>query len=931
MVTRGCHQRSFLGGRLTVPDFRPLFPVLAVTLAGLLGGMNDAHAFFTTLKYETAELGKREILSFNVPAGYARPRLQLLRPRLLQVTVPGLLALPAAALDTERSRWIRSFHVEEIPGGDLGLHITIGLKSANLNFRDSLGAYDPIKGAVYSLEIDQPEIPTGVGKAKLLEGRTWAGRDGTLLILSHTGNGFVEHAVDMSQRIVQLYWRSAEIDPGWRRVEPGGLVEKVWAQPFSGDRVEFEISLHQAAESVRFHRNSQAGLFIVEINTEHGLGRIDDVEETIRRRLEAVEAGQPMPLNRLEPVFVYRPGSEMIMDGQEVSEASFLKNAKEAERDHRFAKARAYLDSLLLLYPDTPNREIVDFYKFELARKMDWKPGWLLRELEAAVARHPNSLDYPRYRLLQLSLYNLATQYDAAKAVMNDFNLPKDDNKVWLEQGRTSMGLARSKVDEKANWKAAEEYLRRVVTNTGNRGDFASEAVQLLARLAQQRGDGEEAVSILDDMTREQKVHIALKPEWLMEVADTYYRNHHYAKAFQHYVQFLSNYPTLESIAPWALLRAGESSRQMGRIKEATLLFGRLQNEYPESDSAVWGRIFQLRLEKDQEVEKRLVRLDKVIDDIALPDALAEALVTKSELLGEAKRYRKALDTLNHLLSLTSRRAVLDRAEELKRQYLRDGMRLALTNERPEYAALLAEAHGVDWRFEPGFEVPRMLLAEALLRMGLRKEALPLLAGLPDPAAPGLAYVASTLEMGGWPGVNDRPADAGEVTPEETRVRLDEAERLLEKKEWEGILILLEKLPGHVLSEKNKARQLRLLAKAEVGRGRFPQAVRNLEDLLFGKPLGEGNDYYWYATVLQMWKGGKKALPAFQHVAKEAKNKEIQALAHIRIGDIMQRAGDFAASRDEYRAAAKLMPGTSWAKVSKENASQLEMAMEVAQ
>lgn len=905
-------------------------PSVVLAVLFLLAAMGQAHAFFTELKYETAELGKREILSFHVPFGAAPPRLQLLHPRQLQLTIPGLLALPANALDPDRSRWVRSFHIEEIPGGELGIRVTIGLKASNLNFRDFLGPYDPINGAVYRLEIDRPEIPTGVGQARLLEGRVWAGRDGTLFLLSHTGNGFVEHTTDLGQRVVQLHWRSAELDPSWQEILPGGLVERVLVQPFTGDRVEMELLLNDKAESVRFHRNSEGGIFIIEINTQDGLGRLADVEETIRRRLEAKEAGQPMPLNRLEPVFFYRPDHEVVLDGRQVSEATYLQNAKEAERDHHFAQARAYLDALVKVFPDSPNREMIDFYKFDIARRMDWKPGWLLRELEANLARYPNSVHYSRYRLMQMSLYNLATQYDAAAAILDDPNLPKDDPAVWLERGRTYMGLARSRVDEAASWDAAEKALRQVVEATSNKGKMAAEAAFLLARQYQQRGDANAATDLLDGLTAEQVTHIAVNPEWLMEVADTYYRNHFYAKAFEYYVQFLSNYPTMEAIAPWALLRAGEASRQMGRIKEAALLFERLQKEYPDSDSSVWGSIFKLRLESDLKVEERLAKLDKVIDAIALPDALAESLVTKAELLGEAKRYRDALKTLNHLLSLTLRSAVLKRAKFLKREYLQAGMQEALTGGRPEYAALLAEAHGLDWRYEPGFEPLRLQLAESLLRMGMKKQALPLLADLDHPATAGLTYVATTLEMGGWPPVNVRPPDAGSISAEEARVRLDEAQRLLQKQEWEGILLLLEHVPDGLFSPDEKGRQLRLLAEAEVGRGRFPHAVRHIEDLLAIRPMGDGRDQYWYGTVLQMWKGGDKALSTFQRVASEAENKEIQALARIRIGDIMQGLGDFAAARDAFAAAARLTPGTPWGKVSTENASQLDMAMEVA-
>ncbi|MBF0448598.1 MAG: tetratricopeptide repeat protein, partial [Magnetococcales bacterium] len=93
--------------------------------------------------------------------------------------------------------------------------------------------------------------------------------------------------------------------------------------------------------------------------------------------------------------------------------------------------------------------------------------------------------------------------------------------------------------------------------------------------------------------------------------------------------------------------------------------------------------------------------------------------------------------------------------------------------------------------------------------------------------------------------------------------------------------------------------------------------------------IGDGKDYYWYGTVLQQWKGDAKSTAAFQRVAEEATDPEIQALARIRLGDILQRTGDFPGAKEHYLKAVELAPETAWAKISKENAAQLQMAMDV--
>lgn len=892
--------------------------------------LGEASAFFTTMKYTAEDRGKREVLSFRLPHGAKRPTLTLLEPQILRITVPGILALPAIGLDLDRSRWISSFEVEEITTGTMGLYVTFGLKKPLLSFRDSLSDDDPITGPLYRLEIDQLPPPTGKGPATLLEGRVLTGRDGTLIVFSHIGKGVIETSVDRGARMVQIHWRPAGLDPRWRRVNPQGFAERILAYEFPRGQVEMEILISPQVEDVFFYKDADAGLLIIELVSKNGMGRRDDAERIILERKEQMTNGQPHPLNRLDRVFVRTPDT-IEMEGHDVDEGFFMQSAQDAARDHNFAVGRAYLDQWLRNFPDTPNREIIEFFKWDLANSMGWKSGWLLAELEAALAHHPNVVRYPHYRLEQLKLFNRSGLYENASAIMWDPNLPKDLVDVWLERGRTAMGLAHATVDQNENWKASESHFNRVLELSENKGDLSAEAHYLLAKLAEEQHDIKKAIQTLDGLSREQIARIANRPEWLMGVADIYYQSQLYDRALVYYAQFLSNYPEVKHVVPWALLRFAEASRQVGRTPDARRAFASLKKNYPESDSAIWGRIFELRLNADQTLEKRIEMLDKVIKTIALPDALAEALVAKAELLGEAGRHQEAIKTLNHLLSLTSRLKVGKRAKQLKRDYLIVGMKKALETERPEYAALLAEVHGEDWRKDPNFALPRLYLAEALMRMGLSKQALPLLQGIDLPSVPALVNLGTNLLKGDWSSIAHRPESSGPFTSEEVRVRLDEAVRLVDDKAWESVLILLNEVPAEQkLNKVGQAKRLRLMAKAEVGRGRFPQAVRHLEDLLFGQPLADGSDYYWYATVLQQWKGDTKSLPAFQLVSVEAENKEIQALALIRVGDIMQRAGDFKSAQAQYQKVAALVPDSPWAKVSEENAAQLEMAMEVA-
>lgn len=953
---------------------------------------SEAAAFSTVLKVSREEKGHREVLSFNVPPGVARPRVTLLDPQTLQLIVPGLLALPATALNTEQSQLIKNFKVEDLRGNEMGLNITIELKKPNLIFRDLLGSSDPVTGVPYRLELDTPVSPLSVKEVRLLEGRVLTGRDGTLVVFSHTGTAKVEHAVDLGAHLVRLHWQGGLLDSGWRPPRGEGLVERILAYPFP-DQAEVEVAVHPDVSEVRVHQEAGTGLYIVSLSSKSQLGRQVEVEELFRQRKEALASGEVRPLNRLDPTFIIRPDRTLVLNKRVVDEGYYLKHAQEAAKDRRYGRARGYLKRLLTLFPDTPNRQLIEFYLWDLAYNMEWKPGWLLSGLRGLLAKYPNTIHYSHYRLLELHLLNQSGLYEEASTLLWDPNLPRDNVRVWLERGHAAVGLARAHVGGDADWQVASDYLRKVLELTGDKGDASAEAHYLMAQIAHYRRDnkGPGAVKVLDDLAPEHMAYIANRPEWLMAVADIYYENRSYEQAYKFYGRFLDNYPSMERIVPWAMLRAAESSWEMARLeplktsRRATLvsnarfLFTSLQEKHHKTDAAVWGRVFQLRLDEGQDVVTRLQKINTIMKGIRLPDALSELFMVKAELQGSDKRYEGALVTLNRLVATSLQGKMIERAVKLKQEFLLAGMQRDLEEYRPEHAILLVELHGENLHKKPELVPARVMLAEALLRIGLTEQVPSLLEGVDLPVAASLRRLGRAFAEGRWPevmappeagaavkamseahpvvGVGEPPveerisaieaskpdvavlaegaleadpASMEAVTVEEARVRLDEASRLLDSKEWEAILRLLEKLPDGLLDSMGQEKRLRLLAKSEEGRARYPFAVQYLEDLLSGKKLGDGSDYYWYANVLQQWKGDAKALPAFKRVSEEAAEKEVQALAHMRIGDIMQRSGEYAGARTHYLEAERLLPGSSLAKASRENAAQLEMAMEVA-
>jgi tetratricopeptide (TPR) repeat protein len=900
---------------------------------------SDASAFFTEMTYLSEEHGKRDVLTFRLPPGADPPRPALLDGMTLRVAIPGLLALPYPKFDPTQTQFVDKVAVEEIPAGEMGLFLTLALREEFLTFRDAVLDPKNPAGPLYRLEIERHLPPNPLGPTRLLEGKLLVGRDGTLVVVSYTGAGWMEKKVDFGSHRAHLVWKKAELDPGWRPVHPGGLANGVNVYAFPNDRVELEVLLHPQTHQVHFHTDSKAGTLIIEMRKKEGLGRSEEAKALILQRKSALESGKPLPLNRLGSVFLNGPTTVRLQE-QDIDETYFYTNAKAAERDHNYARARAFLDQLFKQFPKTNNRELATFYKVDLANVMGWKPAWVLSELDAALSRYPNHDHYPEYRLLQLKLLNRAAQFENAAALLDDPNLPRDSARVQIEKARTAMGLRR--------WDAARDALNQVLTHSHPESSDYAEGWLLLARLANLRNHPAQAAGTLDNLTRRHTTLLANKPEWLLEIADTYYKAKRYPDAVRYYAQFLVTYPKHEDLAPKALLGAAQSQRFLGDVAQAMFLFDQLEREFPKSESAIWGRIYRLQfsdleewftlplrpfsslawLEREADLETRLSDLARLRREVDLTTPIVESHVTQAVLLAKAGREQEALESLNELLTLTLNTDDVSRAKELKRLYLIQGMRSALEDGRPEYAILLGEYHGADWRSEPDFSEARLLLSEAMLQLGLADYPLEMLKQEPDPLAKEMRALGETLfKTRDIAKLVMNPGDR--LSPQAARIRLAEAKRLAKKSEWVKILQLLENMPVDTLNEDEKADRLRLLAKAEAGRGRFPQAVGTLEDLLFDRPLEDGHDFYWYATLLQMWKGDVKSQPAFERVANEATDKEIKALAHIRIGNITQKNGDLAKAQEHYRTAAELVPDSTWAEVSREFQAQLQLVLEM--
>ncbi|MBF0134813.1 MAG: tetratricopeptide repeat protein [Magnetococcus sp. DMHC-1] len=918
--------------------------ILVFLLIGCLP--RTAHA---TMTLSVEENGRRDVFSFPLRAGLKEPSLKLLDPKTLRITIPGLRTLPYDTKKMAQSVFVEGIKVEETRDDEMGLYLTLLLKEPLLEFhgrivgqpanRSETAAPQP---PIYRLGIERPVSPVPTGPVSILGGRILPGRDGTLAIFSVTGPVTVNPSIDYGAGILKLVWAGASEAPSWHPPAPSGLIERVLDYPFA-KHVEMELSLHKNAGQAFFYAEPQAGLFVVEIREKASSGREasaiksgDEAKQVViptreaeaqklfTTRMEALAKGKVLPLNRLaDPVFE-NPPAKVILAKTPVDEAYFFDKAREYERQRNFPQARAYLTSLLEVFPQSPNQEVVRLYKLSLADHLDRQPGVILDEIESILARHPNTKHYAKLRLQQLIAFNDAEQYQNAAAIMFDPNLPKNAPEVLLERGRTYMEIER--------WEDAEKTLRLALTMEPSSEQNKADAYFLLARLASRQAHDDQAAAILDTLAPEYAALLANRPGTLQEMADIYFNSGRFPQAYNMYIRFLDNYPRDASRAPWALLRIGDINRRMGKIKESEQTFQRLALQFPKSQAMYWQRIYKIRMDEKRPLEERLKDLDTIIAEKPLPGALTEAEFSQALLLGEAKRFPEAMAKLNHLLVLSSRGTIIKRANLLKKNILETGMSEALESGRPEQAAALAETYGSDWRNKPDFDRARVLLAEALLRIGIPERVPPLLADnkLPE-AAEFTQLLVSMKQSSEMSATSEADGSAlRKISPPAARVVLAEAGRLAKKEQWNDIMNLLENLPESVFNPDEKQRRLRLLAMAATARGRFPQAVSTLEKLLFEKPLQDGRDYYWYATILQDWQGDDKSLPAFKRVAAESTNKEVQALAHMRIGDILQRKGDLPASQKAFQEASRLDPESSWARVARENAQHLKMVQSLA-
>ncbi|MEO5367449.1 MAG: hypothetical protein H7831_14085 [Magnetococcus sp. WYHC-3] len=900
---------------------RCLLVVLAL-LAGLLPA--SSWAFFSELRYSTEDRGRREVLQMEIPSLGQIPELSQNGPRSLLLKLPGVLALPIDALDYQATRYIDGFDVSELPGS-IGLQVIIRLKEPFLNFRDRVippktGQETTENGRngqhpTYQLLIERAVDPTGKGTTELMDSRIFPGRDATLVVFDHAGDSAVDKAVNIDARIVQLRFNKARIGDTWRLPEPAGLAEHLVAYPFPRtETVEVEISLHSRADQVQFYRDAAAGLYIVEIRPQDGVegGRGSEIQTMVDARRESLAKGQAFPLSRFSPFFQLTDAS-VELNKEVVTEEHFWFKALHAQADHQYGKAYAYLNSFLRLFPDSPNRELVDFLRVDLAQQMGWKPGWVLSVLADAMARHPNSHFYPRYRLLEFQLLNQAGLYEAAAAFLDEPNLPKRDPRVLLEKAHTTLAVERT--DE------ARDYLLRVLGS--DRGDDRSraEAALLLATLANRDHDDEAVQKYLGDMTRGQRGYLSDRPDWLLEAGTLLTGIKQYAMAIPFYGDILNQYPTDEKYAPWAILRTAQCYRWLEEPETTRELLQRLDKEWPGTEPQLWGQVLALEIDHERPLEERIAALDALIAKSPMSEGVIEAHMVKSIFLGQAQRHRDAIDSLNTLLRLTSRESVMQRADQLKRQYLEAGMQSALDRAQPEQAMVLAQIHGENWTTQAGYDAARLQLAEALMRLGMFDTVADLLKRCDAALAAPFQELLSRLQSGA-PLPESLPSPA---LPALARIQVDRALNAQSRSAWTEVLSLLTELDPALLGQEDSHKRLRAIARAQAGLRRYPQAANAMEKLLEGIDMGSGADMYWYAMLQQVWKGDDKADAIYAKVAEEGSDKEIQALAHLRIGDILQRKGDNAAAQRRYAQARDLVPASTWGAISQENVSQLDL------
>ncbi|MGN7610704.1 tetratricopeptide repeat protein [Magnetococcales bacterium HHB-1] len=969
-----------------------------LVLLGSLWIAQPAWAFHTALIFSTEPQSKKEILSFDIPSLKSKPEVSLQGPEHLRIVLPGFVSLPFGSGKKETKQhyinssvYFKDFNLETIPGGRPGLILNVILKQPLLFFRSHIekqkSGKQRFRLSVGAYPQDKIESAT-----KLIEGRILAGQDATLVIISYTGNGWIDGLdsrgsqaasrmplVDYGNRIIRLNWPGARIAPDWKPTEEGrtgeliqarGLVKEALIHQFPNNQVSMEFAIHPWVEQTHFYPSPQAGLFIIELRSREGdkKGREKEIKRLLAMRKNSIAQGVPIPLNQLDPFFI--PQRENVqIDGEEFNENYFYTQALQAERDLQYAKARGYMSSMIKLFPKSPNVEFATFYKIDLAKKMpSWRPGWLLEELERGLARFPNTVNFPKYRLLQLKQFNRSGIFERAIALVNDPNLPRNNPEVLLEKGWALVGFSRQN-SQTARWEEAESFFNQALKMDNNKGVFSALALFHLARASWERRCNRYihippviwghmrkpcslggAVKKLNQLDPKQIDLLTDYPQWLNEIGDIYFRNRDYRRAFRYYAILLSQYGQDKRYAPHALLMAAEAQRKLGgwrrpqgvALKPTSVGFlEQLLFQFPDSESAIWGRIYMVEQQEHTDAldekgnrikvtpQEKLAQLDAIIKDAKSLYATSEAHFSKAQIYAETGDFHSALKSLNTMMLISERETQRNRIRRVKKDYIVQGMKDALENERPEEAVALAEAYGENWHGWPQFDEANLLMGEALIRLGLYERAQAFLKNSKIDPAPELIQLAKAMDLGATAVVVPAKNGIIKISKPAARARLDEAKKLVEKKEWEGVLVMLEKISESILTPKEKDQRLRLMATAEFQRRRYPSAFRLMERLLHEKKVEGGRDFYQYAELLMAWKGGERALPLFEKISKEAKTLEFKGFSLIRMGDIQQKRGDFESAEKNYRLAAQIGGDAAWAKVAEENAAQLKMVSDM--
>ena len=214
------------------------------------------------------------------------------------------------------------------------------------------------------------------------------------------------------------------------------------------------------------------------------------------------------------------------------------------------------IETIIRKYPDAPEREDAFFQKARLCRIINDRKG--LKHSLKELLKNRRKQEYYLYALNELGgIYLDEMKYDSS---LYYFNLLLDSDKY---REKAIMDIAHiyetlNRMDE------AETMVDRLIKDFPE-SIFIVDAYMLKSQLHQRKGDYDNAIEILNELSKK----VGKKPEIYIEIGKIYFQMENFIEARKNYLLACEQYRQKRDDAAQALLLAGDASVALGEMEKA--------------------------------------------------------------------------------------------------------------------------------------------------------------------------------------------------------------------------------------------------------------------------------------------------------------------------------------------------------------------------